>query len=78
MDFIETTDRLSAAGVTHSELAGELGVSVQAVKQARLDSSSPSYRRPPEGWKEAAAALARRHGAELQELADALEGGGEG
>lgn len=75
MDFIEATDAL-ARKVSHEDLARELGVSVQTVRQARMDPESPSYRQPPASWRRAVADLARRRGGELQELAEALEGDG--
>jgi hypothetical protein len=75
VDFIAATDALTGR-VTHDELAGELGVSVQTIRQARMDPSAPGHRSPPAGWEAAVARLARRRGGELLELAEALEDGG--
>lgn len=72
MDFIEATDALAGC-VTHAELADACGVSVQRIRQARLDQSHANYRRPPEGWERALAKLARGRGKELQGVAEQLE-----
>jgi hypothetical protein len=73
MDFRAATDALTGK-VTHAELADELEVSVQAIRQARLEPDSPSYRRPPAGWEAAIARLAEKRGGELLELAGELRG----
>lgn len=73
MGFKEATDALNAA-VTHEDLARELGVSVQRIRQARLDPASAGYRPPPAGWEAAVAKLARERGGELAKLAKRLEG----
>ncbi len=77
MEFRAATDAL-AGKVTHQELAAELGVSVQAIRQARLEPDASSYRRPPAGWEVAVARLAEKRGGELLELARELGGGGGG
>jgi hypothetical protein len=71
MDFNEATDRLTK-GVSLADLAGELKASYGLIRQARMDTDSPSYRRPPIGWAEAAARLAEKRAAELLELAQEL------
>jgi hypothetical protein len=71
-EFRKATDELTASD-THEDVAVSLGVSVQSVRQARLEPSSPSYRNPPTGWRPALASLARRRAARLEELADQLE-----
>ncbi len=73
MTFREATDRLAERGVGLAAVADALGVSYATVKQARLDASSPSYRKPPEGWEPVLAALARKRGGELLKLAERLE-----
>ena len=73
MDFKAATDLLGRV-VTQQEIADAAGVSHAAVRQARLDPSSSSYRRPPDGWQAAIAKLARERAAELLELAGELEG----
>ena len=72
MEFTEALDRL-VARPTHRDVAQAAGASLQAVRQARLDASSRSYRRPPPGWEAAVAKLARKYGAALLSLADQLE-----
>jgi hypothetical protein len=71
VDFIEATDRL-VGRVTHRELADELGVSLQTIRQARMDPKSSSHRKPPNGWQAAVAKLAARRGGELTKLAEQL------
>lgn len=64
MDFKEATDRLTSA-ISHQDLADELGVNVQRVRQARLDPASTGYRPPPPGWEAAIVRLMeRRHAAD--------------
>ena len=75
MTFKAATDRL-AGRVTHEDLARELGVSLQLIRQARLDASHSNHRNPPKGWEEAVVKLARRHSGDLAGLADELEGEG--
>ena len=72
--FQDATSRLMAGGVTLQQLADELDVSLQLVKQARMDPSASSSRRSPAGWEKAVARLARERSGELAELADELEG----
>lgn len=76
MQFKGATDRLLEAGVTLPELAEEIGCSAGLLRQARLDPDASSYRSPPDGWREAAARVARRRGGDLCELAEDLEGDG--
>lgn len=64
MDFTEATDRL-IKGVSLADVARELDASYGLIRQARMDEASPSYRRPPAGWK---AAVARLAGARADEL----------
>ena len=73
MDFRAATDRMIPA-ITLADLSAELGMSEAAVRQARLDPESSSYRTPPPGWQRAVAKLARERGGELVKLAEALEG----
>jgi hypothetical protein len=54
------------------DMAGELGVGLQRVKQARLGEGSPGWRPAPEGWERAARRLAQRQAAYFQKLADKL------
>ena len=72
MDFTEATDRLTK-GVSLADLARELRASYGLIRQARMDSASPSYRRPPEGWQAAVARLAGERANELLALKRRLE-----
>jgi hypothetical protein len=72
MDFTEATDRLTK-GVSLAHLAQELDASYGLIRQARMDPSSRSYRRPPEGWQSAVARLAEERAQELLALKNALE-----
>ena len=72
-DYRTATDELVVRGVSLDELATELGVSKQSVKQARMDPASPSYRSPPPGWEKAVARLIRRHCGPLVDMADVLD-----
>lgn len=73
--FREATERALEAGVSLAELAEELGVSHSLLRKARFAPDNPNRRRPPEGWREALARLARRRGGQLLELAEDLERG---
>ena len=72
MNFKKSTDSLLEA-VTLQDLAGALGVSVQAIRQARAVEGSTSHRTPPGGWEAAIAKLARRQAAKMMALAARLE-----
>ena len=73
MNFNEASDRLAAAKIL-KDIAGEAGVSLGLVRQARLDPATSSYRSPPPGWEQAIAKLARERAGELVTLAEELEG----
>ena len=72
MNFRKATDELLAS-VTLEDLASAIGVSVQAIRQARAQEASAGFRRPPAGWEAAAAKLARRRAAQLERLANGLQ-----
>lgn len=78
VDFREATDRLMEIGVSLADLAEEMDASHGLLRQARIDPASASYRRPPEGWREAAARLARTRGGKAFDLAENLEQESEG
>lgn len=71
MDFKKATDALFDR-VTHEDLASELGVSVPAIRQARLTGKSLAHREPPPGWEKGVQTLAsaqiRRYEKLLAEL----------
>jgi hypothetical protein len=73
-DFRETTDELFVK-LGAEELAAEICCSLGAVKQARLDPDSRSYRAPPPGWETAARKLAERQAAYFTKLAKRLATG---
>lgn len=73
MDFVDATDQLTR-GVSLADVAEELGASYGLIRQSRMDPTSRSYRRPPDGWQAAVARLAERRARELQELKSQLEG----
>jgi hypothetical protein len=52
MDFREATDGLFDR-VDHETLATRLGVSIAAVRQARLKPEAGAHRSPPKGWEPA-------------------------
>jgi len=72
MNFREATDRLFAR-IDHEDLARELGVSVAAIRQARLRGEARANRSPPAQWRSAAIALAERRMSHYAELLDALK-----
>jgi hypothetical protein len=74
MDFKSATDRLTDC-VSQAEIAKAAGVSVQSIRQARVDPSGAGYRSPPKGWQEIVVRLARRRAKELNRLADDVEQG---
>lgn len=68
MDFKTATDRVAGC-ITHAEIAEACGVSIQSIRQARMDPSSPSYRNPPTGWEAVLARLAHQRAKELEAFA---------
>lgn len=71
MDFKTATDRVAGC-ISHAEIAEAAGVSVQTIRQARLDPSAPGHRPPPTGWQVVLADLAWKKSRELAEFADSL------
>lgn len=57
MNFQKATDALLSS-ITLQDLAGDMGVSVQSLRQARAAENSTAYRSPPEGWERAVRDLA--------------------
>jgi hypothetical protein len=72
MDFKQATDALFE-GVAHKDLANELGVSIPAIRQARLGVSARAHRSPPKGWERAVIGLAENRIQYYHELIGALE-----
>jgi hypothetical protein len=71
MDFREATDGLFAR-VDHETLAKVLGVSVAAIRQARLRDGAHAYRAPPNEWVQAVIRLAEDRAAHYAGLVDRL------
>jgi hypothetical protein len=59
--------------VTHEQIAQLCGVSVQGIRQARIDQDNPSYRSPPAKWPGIIALLAYERRRELKKLIEAIE-----
>ena len=72
MDFKQATN-VMLGSVTLADIAEAAGVDPTTIRRARLDESSPNYRRPPANWREIIARLARARGGELGDLAEKLE-----
>lgn len=72
MDFKTATDRLTDC-LSHADIAAAAGVSVQSIRQARLDPSNSNFRAPPADWKRILGKLARERGERWTELAKELE-----
>jgi hypothetical protein len=59
MDFKKATDAL-CEGLDHGDVARALGVSVQAVRQARIADAAKGRREPPRDWPYAVIRLAEQ------------------
>lgn len=71
MGFREAIDGLCEK-VGHEDIAEALGVSLQAIRQARLNGASKARRSPPEGWQEAVLRLAEDRLAHYRLLIESL------
>jgi hypothetical protein len=71
MNFRSVTDEL-LVHPTLEDLADALGVSVQAIRQARSKEGSKAFRSPPEGWEDAALWLTENTIAHFERLARKL------
>jgi hypothetical protein len=74
MDFKEATDGLFE-GISHADLAEELGVSVASIRQARLPQTANSHRAPPKNWEFAAIRLAERQMMKCRKLIEQIRKG---
>jgi hypothetical protein len=72
MNFRKATDALLES-VTLEDLASALGVSTQAVRQARAAEGTTSYRQPPPGWEGGVRSLAAQRAKRLVSLAKGLK-----
>lgn len=77
-DFRQTSDRLSALGISLQDQAAALGVQYQTLRSMRVPSGAKGHRTPPERskWSLDWAKLLRERARELQGEADRLEGTG--
>ena len=71
MDFKTATDRVAGC-ISHAEIAQAAGVSVQTIRQARLDPSAPGHRPPPANWPEVLGRLAQQRSEQLAHFAEEL------
>ena len=71
MNFQKATDALFSR-VSHSVLADELGVSVAAIRQARLKPEASAHRTPPQNWERAVIRLAEERVGNLRNLIAAV------
>lgn len=71
MNFRSVTDEMSVHP-TLEDMADSLGVSLQALRQARANDESTAYRRPPEGWERVALKLTENTIAHYERLARKL------
>jgi hypothetical protein len=67
MNFKTATDSLFEP-ISHEDLATALGVSVPAIRQARLDPKAKAHRKPPQNWEDAVIDLAEDRIRQLHEL----------
>lgn len=72
MNFQKATDILLES-VTLEDLADALGVSVQAIRQARVSQDSTAFRNPPRGWERAVVKLSERRVRSLSKLINPLK-----
>jgi hypothetical protein len=72
MDFREATDGLCGK-VDHEDVARALGVSLQTIRQARLQPETRSHRSPPPGWRDAVIRLAEEKVSHYRRLIQELQ-----
>ena len=71
MNFREAIDNLCAK-LDHAHVARALGVSVQTIRQARLDPENAGYREAPEKWEDTLIQLAEERIRYYRRLIDAI------
>jgi hypothetical protein len=72
MDFRQATDGLCAK-LDHDDVARALGVSLQTIRQARLQRGNGAHRSPPPGWREAVIRLAEEKAGHYRRLIEQLQ-----
>jgi hypothetical protein len=73
MNFREVLDAL-CANLGHTEVADALGISVQAVRQARMKPDSSGFRAPPKDWENVAIRLAEERVWHYRQLIEQIRG----
>jgi len=68
MNFRKATDALLES-ITLQDLADAMGVSLQAIRQARTAEENKAFRSPPPDWERAVIRLAEARAKELNGLA---------
>lgn len=71
MDFKTAVDSLCEK-VDHGDVAAALGVSVQAVRQARMHAKTKAHRPPPQDWRSAVIRMAEDRVWHYRRLIEAL------
>jgi hypothetical protein len=66
-------EAMDALCVPAGDVAEMFGLSVQTVRQMRMEPDSPAYRTPPAGWRASFAKLARQRGGDMEKLARDLD-----
>lgn len=72
MNFKKATDQLFQ-GVRQSSLAKALGVSLPAIRQARLSDEAKAHRSPPKDWRRAVIRMAEEQVWHYRKLIEALQ-----
>jgi hypothetical protein len=72
MDFRQATDGLCAK-LDHEDVAHALGVSLQTIRQARLQQGTNARRSPPPGWRDAVIRLAEEKVGHYRRLIEQLQ-----
>jgi hypothetical protein len=71
MNFKAATDSLCEK-LDHDDVAAALGVSVQAIRQARMDEGANAHRPPPKDWHSAVIRMAEDRVWHYRRLIEAL------
>jgi hypothetical protein len=76
MNFREAVDAVCDS-LDHEDVAKALGVSLQTVRQARLNEDSSAFRAPPKEWQHTIIRLAERRVWHFRQLIDHLRKSGD-
>lgn len=71
MNFRKATDTLFMP-IAHADLAKTLGVSIPAIRQARLAPRAKAHRSPPDGWERAIVQMAEQRISRYRQLIEHL------